>query len=224
MNLLTLKLKLGRLFKNRFFLILLFIMVSTPILLGIGSLFDTGIEIYSLQLFSDEDFSLGTNQFSKVSYQFKPKSVNFYATSSDYRIYVLKKYFERYNSPLVTFASDFVAACDKYKAPDDCTTIPAIAFVETKLCTAGLSAEQKNCWGFGGSGKNRIYFNTYNQAIDFVTKTLVKGYGNYSLENPIRMQYVYCGAHCHNWGVGVQSSRKEISKLSEQLGYPKLLP
>lgn len=210
-------------YKTRVFYALIIILLSMPILFAVSNLFDTGIEIYSLKIITDHDISLADNKVPEFNYQFSHVRGSLYVNTSDFRVHVLQEYFQRYKSPLTPFAADFISACDKYQAPADCTTIPAIAFVETRLCTVGSGDDLKNCWGFGGSGKNRIVFNTYNEAIDFVTRTMVANYGNYYLQNPKLMQYVYCGPNCHKWGPGVQSSRLEISRISQQLGYPKLI-
>jgi hypothetical protein len=141
----------------------------------------------------------------------------------DYRAIVLDEYFKRNNSPLYGLGKNFVEACDKYNAPKDCTTLPAIGFVETGLCTYKPSQGQKNCWGWGGSGPNRIIFDDYPQAIDTITRRLVAGYGNNFISQPIRMQYIYCGPNCHSWGNGVEQQRKVMNNIAKELGYPPML-
>ena len=209
-------------FKKLTFLGVIFI-IYLIIFFKISNIDTAGLNEKSLQPNHLNELSVADNKVIQFSYQYQRKRSSIYATTSDYRAHVLREYFKKYNSPLVDFAQEFVNACNKYQAPKDCTTLAAIAYVETKLCTLGFAAQQKNCWGFGGSGHNRITFNTYNEAIDYITKTLVSGYGNYYLQNPRLMQYTYCGITCNKWGSGVQSARIEINRISENLGYPKLL-
>jgi hypothetical protein len=152
----------------------------------------------------------------------KDQAVSLQVTNSDYRAIVLDSYFSRYNSPLTGYGQVFVDNCNKYNAPYDCTTLPAIAFVETKLCTLAASEREKNCWGFGGSPPNRMIFKSYNDAIDLITKRLVNGYGPSYMTDPVSMQYVYCGPNCHSWGRGVQQQRDVINQMSIGMGYGKL--
>ena len=170
------------------------------VFLNVTSNKNAGLIEYSLKVTRLNEISVAEYNTKQFSYQYLRHRGSIYASTSDYRTHVLREYFKKYNSPLADFAQEFVHACNKYQAPKDCTTLAAIAFVETKLCTIGFAAQQKNCWGFGGSGRNRITFNTYNEAIDYITRALVSGYGNRFLENPRLMQYTYCGATCNKWG------------------------
>jgi hypothetical protein len=142
--------------------------------------------------------------------------------SEDYRAFVLDTYFAKYNSPLVGSGKSFVNACNKYGAPYDCTTLAGIAFVETRLCTLALSAKQRNCWGFGGSGSNRITFKSFDEAIDLITNRLVNSYGNNYILNPEKMQSTYCGPQCTSWAKGVNNARAEIIKTASELNLPPM--
>jgi len=90
--------------------------------------------------------------------------------TKDYRAVVLDKYFSKYNSPLTGLGSYFVAMCDKYALPKDCTLMPAIAYAETKLCTKSISDAQHNCWGWGGPGIYRTVYPSYEAAIEDMAK------------------------------------------------------
>lgn len=142
---------------------------------------------------------------------------------TDFRAFVLDKYFEKYNSPLFGYGKYFVNACDKYGSPYDCTFLPAIAYVETKLCTKALSYYQYNCWGWGGSGDNRIVFKTFPEAIDTITKGMVNGYGVNNLNNPYVLVSNYCGPNCNPyWASSVEREQKAIDSLAKSLGLPAL--
>jgi hypothetical protein len=154
---------------------------------------------------------------------FLKQSASFTVSYTDFRALVLDKYFEKYNSPLFGYGKYFVNACDKYGTPYDCTFLPAIAYVETKLCTKALSSYQYNCWGWGGSGENRIIFNNFPEAIDTITKGMVKGYGVNNLNNPYRLVRNYCGPNCNPyWASSVEREQKAISQIAKDLGLPAL--
>lgn len=139
----------------------------------------------------------------------------------DYRAFVLDKYFENNNSPLKGYGSEFIVACDKYGLAKDCSVIPAIAFFETKLCTQALSAKQFNCWGFGGSNGNRIIFKDFSESIDYVTKTLARGYGD-SLFNPEDIASTYTGSDGINWATSVNQQRQAIQNIASSLNLPSI--
>ncbi len=136
--------------------------------------------------------------------------------------HIFDQYFAANKSPLAGFGEDFVAACRKYAAPSDCTLLPAIAKVETNHCRTDISAKQFNCWGFGGSGPNRILYSSFPQAIDEITRRLMSGYGTRFFQNPNNGALSYCGGHCVNWGDHVQSERLRINSFFRSKGHPAL--
>jgi hypothetical protein len=142
----------------------------------------------------------------------------------DFRIKVLDTYFERGKSPLKGYGKDFLKACEKYGAPYDCTLLPAIGYIETRNCTLAASDRQKNCWGWGGAGENRVVLPNYPTANDNVTQKLmtIPFYKTEFFNNPVYAQYYYCGQHCDKWGTYVQQARQDINNLSVELGYRKL--
>ncbi len=152
------------------------------------------------------------------------KDFSFQIYKTDYRALVIDYYLEINDSPLAGLGRKFVESCDKYGAPADCTVVVGIAKAETDLCRYGPSQQQKNCWGFGGSGPNRYIFKTYSDGIDLVTDRLVNGYGPYYMINPNAMEMTYCGNRpsCATWGEKVQSAMNELNSLSIQLGYTPL--
>src|SRR5690606_36075553 len=118
----------------------------------------------------------------------------------------------------------FVKACEKHGAPKDCTLLPAIGYIETRLCTLAMSDRQKNCWGWGGAGSNRVIFRDYETAIDEITYKLMNlpFYGEKFFNDPVYGQFYYCGTHCDKYGGYVQQAREDINRLSVEMGYPKL--
>ncbi len=124
--------------------------------------------------------------------------------------YILDEYFKENNSPLYGYGQTFVDACKKYNAPEDCTLLPAIAKIETNLCTTDISAKQHNCWGFGGSGKNRILYKDFTTAIFDITNRLMQGYGKAFFEDPELGELFYCGSHCNLWGDKVKAEQNKL--------------
>lgn len=158
---------------------------------------------------------LGKSSDVKSDNLFTEFSINTY----NYRARVFDLYFKQNNSPLYGWGESFSAACDKYGAPHDCTLLPAIAKVETNLCKTGISESQHNCWGFGGSGSNRIVYENFDQAVDEITRRLMIGYTSRFFEDPEYGELTYCGAHCYTWGDKVKSSQNEIKNFAQINGY-----
>lgn len=136
--------------------------------------------------------------------------------------FLFDKYFASHNSPLFGFGEEFVKACNKYDTPKDCTLLPAIAKIETDLCKTGISAKQYNCWGWGGSGSNRIIFHSFPEAVDTITGRLKVGYGDRFFENANNGALTYCGRHCVNYGNHVESEKRRINQFFQANGHPGL--
>ncbi len=164
-----------------------------------------------------QGLSRGDGSFTNANLT-KTQRVTFYS----FQAYLFDKYFQSMNSPLAGHGKNFVNACRKYGTPKDCTLLLAIAKVETNYCKAGLSLEQKNCWGFGGSGPNRILYESFEESIDEVTRRVKEGYTNRFFEDPNYGALSYCGSHCTSWARHVQSERYRIRSFFEANGYKNL--
>lgn len=142
----------------------------------------------------------------------------------DKRTFVFEKYFRANNSPLAGHAQEFVDACDRFGAPKDCIVVIAIAKNESNLCKYFMSAEMKNCWGYGGPGIHRWTFNSFKEGIDQVTDILVNKYGQEYMEDPRKMQRTFCGANaaCETWGGKILFIMDSIDSFAESLGVGKL--
>jgi hypothetical protein len=142
----------------------------------------------------------------------------------DKRTFVLERYFSANNSPLAGHAQDFVDACEKFGAPNDCLVVVAIAKNESNLCKYYMSAEMRNCWGYGGPGIHRWTFDSFKEGIYQVTDILVNKYGIEYMVDPRKMQRTFCGANpsCETWGGKILTIMDSIDAYAESLGVGKL--
>lgn len=149
------------------------------------------------------------------------ESATLEVNSRDYRALVLDEYFLKYKSPLFGHADLMVEMCDKYDYPSDCTLLAAIAYGETKLCTQNITAQQFNCWGWGGSGENRIIFKDFEDAIINISKRMSDGYHSI-LTSPELIARTYCGPQCGTWARAVIDQQIAINSLARNMGLEKM--
>lgn len=142
----------------------------------------------------------------------------------DKREYVLEAYFRQRNSPLVGTGKIFVEACDSFGAPVDCISVAAIARHETDLCNYFISAQMHNCLGWGGGGEYRMTFPDFRTMIFTAHDVLVNQYGNAYMDDPRKMETVFCGPQdeCIGWGARVLRFMREIDDLGVSLGVGRL--
>ena len=94
-------------------------------------------------------------------------------TGFDSRVKILTSYLKQYNSPLVPYASDFVAAADKYNL--DWRLVAAISGVESTFGKE-IPTNSYNAWGWGVYGDNVINFKSWSNGIDTVSQGLRERY------------------------------------------------
>lgn len=85
----------------------------------------------------------------------------------------LKKFFEKYNSPLIDSVDVFLEVADMYEI--DYRLIPAISGVESTFCKNIIEGTY-NCYGWGIYGDNVISFENYDDGVRKVAKGLKEGY------------------------------------------------
>jgi hypothetical protein len=96
-------------------------------------------------------------------------------TGVDLRVKILTKYLQQYDSPLVPYASDFVAAADKYSL--DWRLVAAISGVESTFGKQ-IPTNSYNAWGWGVYGNNVINFKSWDDGINTVSQGLRERYMN----------------------------------------------
>ncbi len=121
-------------------------------------------------------------------------------TESDARVEIVRQFFARYKSPLTQFAQNVVTAADQYGM--DFRYIPAIAMQESTLFRGEIPGTF-NCWGFGIYGSKITKFDSYQQAIDIVTKTLAGDYKNKGLVTPEQIMSKYNPSNHNGWAQAV---------------------
>ncbi len=120
--------------------------------------------------------------------------------SKDARIEMLRQFFTKYKSPLEPYAQNIVEDADKYGL--DYRLLPAIAMQESNLCKK-IITDSYNCWGFGIYGKKVTRFESFPEAIDTVTKTLVNNYVAGGLNTPSEIMKKYTPSSNGSWANGV---------------------
>ena len=115
-------------------------------------------------------------------------SLSTFVSLADARPQILKNYLSRYNSPLESFSHYLVSTADKYSL--DFRLLVAIAKQESNLCKR-IPDRSYNCWGFGIYGDKVTRFDSYEQAIEIVSKTLKEKYVDRGLNTPEEIMAKY---------------------------------
>ncbi len=116
-------------------------------------------------------------------------------TDGDKRVIALLIFLQKYKSPMASpsVAKAFVDSADKYGFGDRWALLPAISGIESgfgKITPYKHNQLSYNAWGWGGPG-NWVYFNSWEDSADRISKGIAKGYGATNL-NPERMMASYC--------------------------------
>lgn len=101
------------------------------------------------------------------------------------RVLQLEAFLEKYNSPLAPYAQTFVETADKYQI--DWKLVPAITGVES---TFGQHIPY-NSYNAYGWANGKYSFNSWEESIEKVTKTLKEKYYSRGLDNPYKIGPVY---------------------------------
>lgn len=140
----------------------------------------------------------------KVAFAALPSTQNIFGDKiqiADSRTEILRQFFARYKSPLEPLASYFVKKAEEYQL--DFRLLPAIAMQETNLCLKS-QPDSYNCWGFGVYGGKYRYFDSYEQAIDIISKTLALRYRNtHGLVTPEEIEKMYNPNSSGAWAFSV---------------------
>jgi len=162
------------------------------------------IALLSLMSTQGKTLTASHHQSLRVAFAALPSTQNTFEdtiVSADSRTELLRQFFARYHSPLEPFAAEFVKKAEEYKL--DFRLLPAIAMQESNLCLKS-QPDSYNCWGFGVYGGKYLYFDSYPQAIDTITKALALRYKNaHGLVTPDEIQKMYTPSSDGSWAYSV---------------------
>lgn len=130
---------------------------------------------------------LGTNTALELYSALPPKvgTISQSITTGEARPLILKKYLEKHNSPITSYADLIFQTSEKWGI--DYRLMMAIAQCESNLCKR-IPEGSYNCWGFE-NGDTR--FLSWEQALNQVAKTLKEGYIDQGLTTPDQIMPKY---------------------------------
>ncbi len=122
-------------------------------------------------------------------------------STGDARTEIVRAFLRKYNSPLADHAETIIEAADTYNL--DYRLIPSIAMQESTGCKY-VPYESNNCWGFGIYGDKVLHFETYDDGINQVSKTLREKYLDQGLTTPVDIMSKYTPSSNGSWAAGVE--------------------
>jgi hypothetical protein len=144
--------------------------------------------------------------------------------TEDTRVIAMQIFLLNYNSPMHPFAKTFIVQADKYHL--DWRLVAAISGVESafgNITPKGLGRKQiHNAWGWKGENKTPqgwSQFESWEKAIETVTKRIALGYGTHL--TPLEIEATYCPPcsmnPAHLWANGVSRFMNELSEYEKNL-------
>lgn len=133
----------------------------------------------------------------------------------DPRAQILKDYLEKRNSPLASYAQDFIEAADLYDV--DWRLVPAIAGTEStfgKRIPGGHDPlyTSYNAWGWGVYGDQALGFESWKDGIYTLNKGLREDYIARGLLTPFEMNRRYASSKA--WGGHVAFFMNDIEQFA----------
>ena len=129
----------------------------------------------------------------------------------DNRITILKEFLERYSSPLALYANDFIKYADEYDI--DWKLVAAISGVESTFGQQ-IPYNSYNGWGWGVYGDNVIYFSSWKEGIETVSKGLRENYINKGAKDIYQIGRIY--SESPNWPYKVSFFMEKIDEFKSQ--------
>lgn len=127
--------------------------------------------------------------------------------TQDIRVANLKFFFRKYESVLYDKSDFIVKMADQYKL--DYRLIPAIAMQESGLCKH-IYEGSHNCWGWGIYGDKVTRFDSYEEAIETISRGLKLYYVDKGLTTPEAIMRKYTPPSTGSWAFGVNFFLKII--------------
>ena len=134
-------------------------------------------------------------------------SVNATAIGADARPMLIKKYLEKYKSPLLPYSDLIFQISEDYGF--EYYWIVAIAQQESNLCKKAPEGTH-NCWGYGIHKKGTLGFDSYEIAIKSYAEYLKREYFDKGLNTPELIMTKYCPSSNGSWANGVNQFIEEL--------------
>lgn len=125
----------------------------------------------------------------------------------DARPLIIKRYLERYKSPLVGQADLMFELSETYGF--EYYWIPAIAQQESNLCKKSPEGSH-NCWGYGIHSKGSLGFDSYEVALESFAEYLSREYFDKGLDTAELIMKKYCPHSNGSWAFGVNQFINEM--------------
>ncbi|MDD4136214.1 MAG: hypothetical protein PHN66_04055 [Candidatus Shapirobacteria bacterium] len=141
----------------------------------------------------------------------KNVSVDAIVSGADARPMLIKKYLEKYNSPMAPYSDLIFQISEDYGF--EYYWIVAIAQQESNLCKKAPE-NSYNCWGYGIHKKGTLRFDGYELAIKSYAEYLKREYFDKGLNTPELMMKKYCPSSNGSWANGVNQFIEELKSGS----------
>lgn len=134
-------------------------------------------------------------------------SSDFQIDSEDAREIIIRKYLEKYNSPMAPFAGFIVETSDKYSL--DWRLLVAIAQQESNLGKK-IPKDSYNAWGWGIHSRGSLGFESWEEGIETVAKGLKEKYIDKGYVTPEEIMSKYTPHSNGSWAFGVIQFLNEL--------------
>jgi len=131
------------------------------------------------------------------------------AVADDARPLLIKKYLEKYHSPLIPYSDLILKLSQIYGF--DYYWIVAIAQQESNLCKK-IPENSYNCWGYGIHKNGTLKFDSYDLALKSYAEYLKREYFDKGLNTPELIMKKYCPHSDGSWARGVQQFIDELEE------------
>ena len=192
---------------GRFFFVMVFLGISTLfVFIEAGSLFmskSDGVNFLSKGFGNINGVVLGEANEDDSKEIVTSSTV----VASDARPEIIRKYLEKYKSPLVPYSDLIFELSQTYGF--DYRWIVAIAQQESNLCKK-IPEESYNCWGYGIHKNGTLRFENYEIALKSFAEYLDRVYFKKGLNTPELIMKKYCPSSNGSWAFGVNQFMNEM--------------
>ena len=136
-------------------------------------------------------------------------SVSDVIESGDARPLLIKKYLEKYKSPLAPYSDLIFKLSEAYGF--EYYWIVAIAQQESNLCKK-IPEGSHNCWGYGIHKRGTLAFESYELSLKSYAEYLKREYFDKGLNTPELIMSKYCPSSNGSWARGVNQFIKEMEE------------